>query len=277
MPLLFPYNYHTHSTYCDGRATLAEMAEAAYKLGFQGLGFTGHLYDRRAARWSMSEEGAARYRSDIARLKEEYRGRMEILCGCEADLWTTDDLSVYELIIASVHCFKEGDVFTMVDQKPEDLQGLADRLAGGDMYRLAQLFYEMEASIPERFKRVDIIGHLDYFTKFNRGNFLLDETDPRYIKAYNDALDALMPLDAVFEVNVSPFYRGKLDRFYPSDAIIKEIFRRGGRITIAGDCHYTENLYQAFDKAIEAVTTIGFRSAVVFTENGPKEVGLLCR
>ena len=274
MELRFPYNYHTHSTYCDGHDSLETMAAAACEMGMKGLGFTGHLYDRRAAYWSMSEEGVLPYKKDIAALKEQYRGRMEILCGCEADLWTTDDLSGYELVIASVHCFKEGDTFTMVDQKPQDLFDLADRLAGGDMYQLARLFYEMEASIPQRFKKVDIIGHLDYLTKFNKANALLDETDPRYIRAYNDALDALMPLDSVFEVNVSSFYRKRLDRFYPSDAILRAIFERGGRITITGDCHETSNLCLAYDPAIDLVKSIGFKSAVIFTENGPKEVGI---
>lgn len=35
---------HNHTTWCDGKNTPEEMAEAAWKLGFTDLGFSGHTY-----------------------------------------------------------------------------------------------------------------------------------------------------------------------------------------------------------------------------------------
>ena len=273
MPLEFPYNFHTHSVYCDGHATLPEMAKAAYDMGFKGLGFTGHIYDRRAARWSMTEDGCVKYREEIAKLKKEYEGRMTILAGAEADLWTTDDLSPYDFVIGSVHCFYLGGRFIMTDQKVQDLTDTANEFFGGDIYGLLKHFYELEAKVAEM-QRVDMIGHLDYVSKFNQMTPLFDENDRRYIEAWQGALDALMPLDVPFEINTSPFYRKRMDRFYPSRPIIEEIFRRGGRISITGDCHGTDNLYQGFPKAIALAKDIGFKKASIFTEKGEEEVGL---
>ena len=35
-------NYHTHSTYCDGKASPREMVDFAVAHGFTALGFSGH-------------------------------------------------------------------------------------------------------------------------------------------------------------------------------------------------------------------------------------------
>ena len=37
-------NYHTHTKYCDGKNTVAEMTKAAFDKGFTHLGFSGHGY-----------------------------------------------------------------------------------------------------------------------------------------------------------------------------------------------------------------------------------------
>lgn len=39
---MFYSNAHTHSTWCDGKDTLEDMAQAAIDLGFTDLGFTCH-------------------------------------------------------------------------------------------------------------------------------------------------------------------------------------------------------------------------------------------
>ena len=39
---MFYSNAHTHSTWCDGKDSLEDMAQAAIDLGFTDLGFTCH-------------------------------------------------------------------------------------------------------------------------------------------------------------------------------------------------------------------------------------------
>ena len=53
-------NYHTHSVYCDGRDTPAEMAQAAFDLGFGALGFSGHR-DPAFSPCGMTREKEAAY------------------------------------------------------------------------------------------------------------------------------------------------------------------------------------------------------------------------
>ena len=274
--LAFPYNFHTHTLFCDGNDDPEEMAAAAYDKGFKCLGFSGHLYvDGTSV--SMSGESIKAYCEAISDLKRAYEGRMSILCGAEADFFDNHDLSWCDYVIQSVHDFRlviDGETFYVpTDHKPEILEDMVSRYYGGDWYRMCRDFYEMEGRIAEK-DRVDIIGHFDYITKFNGIHAYFDESDPRYVDAWMGALDRLVPLEKPFEINTAPFYRGMRKTPYLSPAILSELKRRKGLITISGDVHSKERLYQGFPEAIELARAAGFDSAVIMTENGPREVGI---
>ena len=65
-------NFHTHTTFCDGRDTPEAMVRAALAKGFDALGFSSHS--------EMLRDPAA-YVAEIRALAERYRGRIRILCG----------------------------------------------------------------------------------------------------------------------------------------------------------------------------------------------------
>ena len=52
-------NFHTHTRYCDGKDSPAELAEAAFALGFRALGFSGHSFTPFDP-YGMTPENAAR-------------------------------------------------------------------------------------------------------------------------------------------------------------------------------------------------------------------------
>ena len=53
---------HTHTTWCDGKNTPAEMAAAALDCGLRTLGFSGHIYTPADTSYCMSPEGTEEYR-----------------------------------------------------------------------------------------------------------------------------------------------------------------------------------------------------------------------
>ena len=59
-------NYHTHTKYCDGKNTVAEMTKAAFDKGFTHLGFSGHGYTDFDESYCMSRENIQNYLRDIA-------------------------------------------------------------------------------------------------------------------------------------------------------------------------------------------------------------------
>ena len=72
-------NYHTHSTYCDGKSSLEETVLAAIERGFSALGFSGHGYTEFDVRTSMTDTRG--YISEVKRLKEAYKNKIQIYEG----------------------------------------------------------------------------------------------------------------------------------------------------------------------------------------------------
>ena len=51
----------------------------------------------------MTKSRTALYRAQVAKLKERYAGKLDILCGLEWDLYSDDDPAAYDYFIGSVH------------------------------------------------------------------------------------------------------------------------------------------------------------------------------
>ena len=73
---------HNHTAWCDGKNTPEEMAEAAWKLGFTDLGFSGHTYVD-FADFGIRDELA--YAAMLRQLGEQFAGRMRFGGGVELD------------------------------------------------------------------------------------------------------------------------------------------------------------------------------------------------
>ena len=58
-------NYHTHTKFCDGDNTAEEMVQRALDLGFEHLGFSGHMDPDIHMDWPS-------YVVEIDRLKKKY-------------------------------------------------------------------------------------------------------------------------------------------------------------------------------------------------------------
>ena len=77
---------HTHSDLCDGRDPLEAMAAAAFNAGVRYFGASGHSHTPIPHdAGNVLPEDLTDYRTRLERLREEYRGRMEVLLGIEQD------------------------------------------------------------------------------------------------------------------------------------------------------------------------------------------------
>ena len=65
-------NYHTHTTFCDGKNTPKENAEEALKKGFDILGFSAHSLYPHSSDWHMPVEEHKNYFDSIRALAKEY-------------------------------------------------------------------------------------------------------------------------------------------------------------------------------------------------------------
>ena len=259
---------HCHSTMCDGKNTLQDMASAACAQGLTTLGFTGHSYTQRDREYCMSPSRTAQYKATIAKLKAEYRGKVDILCGIEWDILSEDKRTGYDYWIGSAHHLygKNTGKYYEIDFRPQDLWDCinddfdADPLAAVEAY-----FAEVEKVAA---LKPDILAHIDLIKKLNANGEFFDEESPRYKAAALKALQAAKANDCLLELNPGGVYRGYRKDFYPGPWLLGEWQKMGGKVIITSDSHDINSLTYGFDEAAAAIKAAGFTSVQVLTGNG---------
>ena len=259
---------HCHSTMCDGKNTLQDMASAACAQGLTTLGFTGHSYTQRDREYCMSPSRTAQYKATIAKLKAEYKGKVDILCGIEWDILSEDKRTGYDYWIGSAHHLygKNTGKYYEIDFRPQDLWDCinddfdADPLAAVEAY-----FAEVEKVAA---LKPDILAHIDLIKKLNAKGEFFDEESPRYKAAALKALQAAKDNDCLLEVNTGGVYRGYRKDFYPGPWLLGEWQKMGGKVIITSDSHDIASLTYGFDEAAAAIKAAGFTSVEVLTGHG---------
>lgn len=268
-------NLHTHTVFGDGRNTPEEMVLGALSSGCTSLGFSEHSplppgLDPEG--WTMRAEEAGAYRAEVLRLREKYRGKIELFLGLEQDLDSPPPAEDYDYLIGSVHSVAADGLLLSVDNTPETFVQAVREHFGGDFFAFARAYYRRVAAVAET--GCQILGHLDLVTKFNEGGRLFDAEDARCRAAALEALEAAMERDMIFEINTGAMSRGCRSAPYPAPSLLKAIRAGGGRICLTSDSHSAQTITHAFPQAAELALACGFREAWVLAEGGFRPVGL---
>ena len=250
-------NFHTHTCFCDGSNTAQEMADRAYAIGLTHLGFSGHMDP------DIRMDLAA-YDAEIRRLRDLYRGRMDILRGVELDiLYRPQDeeearlLQGMEYLIGSTHFIEaDGELFAVDDTRDRLVRGCEDHF-GGDWYRMAGAYYDLEARVYDRL-HCSFVGHFDLITRFNDELRTIDESDPRYYGPALEAMEYLVSEGVPFEINCGAVNRGRKAELYPNRFLLKNLRQMGGEILISSDAHHRDLLDGGFDIAVQTALECGF-------------------
>lgn len=260
MPLLA--NFHTHTTFCDGKNTAEEMVEQALSLGFTQLGFSGHMDP------DIHMDINA-YFDEIHRLRDLHKDRLEILCGVELDnVYDPKCADGADYIIGSTHFLDvRSDIPMSVDNTEEYMACLANEFFGGDYYELSKAYYELEAQVYNRL-HCDIVGHFDLVTRFNDEMHFLDENEPRYWIPALTAMEHLVRQGVPFEINCGAVNLKRKKELYPNLFLLRHLREFGGEIFINSDAHQKEFLNGGFDQAVRAAIECGFTHVNIFTKEG---------
>ena len=99
---------HTHSTWSDGRDTIADMVGAARQLGYEYLAITDHS-ERAAASRTLAAGDVSRQRDEIDAIRESVRD-IDVLHGIEVDIMKAGRLDFadvvlekFDIVLASLH------------------------------------------------------------------------------------------------------------------------------------------------------------------------------
>ena len=298
------FNLHTHSIYSDGKSQPREIVEEAVRQGFSTLGFSEHSPLPFDNNFSVKSENMPRYVAEIAQLNEEYKDKIEIYCGLEADYLTgisepfavTKEKYHLDYLIGGVH---------LVVNKPEDIapntllagadpqsptpinteeiwfidgpkwevydEGL-QRLFGGDIRRAVRRFFEQTNEMIEN-EPFDIIAHFDKIKMHNRERYF-HEDEPWYRKLALETIDLIHEKGLVMEINTRGIYKKRYNGFYPSPWLMKEACKMGIPAIISADAHHFSEISLEFEAGEEALKQAGYRSVVNYKDGQWVEVVL---
>lgn len=261
-------NYHTHTTFCDGTDTAEDMVKAAIALGFEHLGFSGHID-------SYARVDKKKYYAELNCLEQIYGDKIEILRGIELDnTENPNEADEAEYVIGSTHYLNmppiDGEMLS-VDGSVENVHRLAETYFSGDYYALSRAYYEFEAQVYDRLHPT-FIGHFDLVTRFNdlspeMGGHFLDENDPRYLTPALDAIEHLVRCGVPFEINCGAVNRGRKHFPYPAPPLMRALHSFGAEILISADAHQKEKLNGGFDAALELAREVGFDHVNILTRD----------
>lgn len=260
-------NLHTHTTYCDGDNTPEELVCEAIKLGFSGIGFSGHSYTDFAPEDSMTVQGTDLYIKHINKLKKAYAEQIDIFLGLEVDYYSSVDLSSYDYLIGSVHYLYMNEKYICADGTISDVKAVIDKYFNGNGLNYARKYYETLSLLPNHGK-IDIIGHFDLITKHLERESLFDTQTKEYQNIVINTLEALSGKIPFFEVNTGAIANGFRTTPYPSLFVLKQLKRLGYGAIISSDCHDCTLLDYGFDKAKEWLKIAGFNEYYILTSNG---------
>ena len=248
-------NLHTHSIFCDGNNTPEEIVLSAIDKGFSYIGFSGHGYTPYDLRYCMKDtEG---YISEILRLKEKYRDRIQIYLGIEEDAFSLVDRGRFDYIIGSSHYYIKNGVYLPIDSSYDHFKQC---LVAFDynVIEMAEEYYSAFCAYIKQ-RRPDIIGHFDLITKFDELDSPLFKDNREYEKIVEGYIREAIKADCIFEVNTGAITRGVRSTVYPAENLLYILKKENAKIILGADSHSVETIDGCFAETRKYLYDLGFR------------------
>ena len=256
------YNFHSHTQFCDGKASMEEMIRAAVDRGISVYGFSPHSPIPIHSPCNMSFEKVDEYLSEAQRLKNEFEGRCRIFTGMEIDFLGTDWGPSHPYFINLPLDFRIGSVHFIPSQEgiPTDIDGsyLSFEKKMEDYFH-ADIRYVVDTFFSQSLKMLelggfDILGHLDKIA-MNASLYSPGiEDEPFYKRHIYDMIDAVRDSGIIVELNTKHFTR--FGRFYPRRDIVRELMKLGVKIIVNSDAHTPDGICRSRNEGFEIIETL---------------------
>lgn len=253
----YSYNLHSHTQFCDGRADMATMAEAAVNCGLEIYGFTPHSPVNVESKCNMTRESVAEYLDEANRLREMYDGQMQLLTGMEVDRIDHDfgpHLDYFQdhpldYRIGSIHFVKDRDgVPWDCDGRFERFKTYLDGPFHGDVRYVVEKYLEEILRMIED-GGFEILGHFDKIV----GN--ASQADPTledqswYKALIDDIIRNAVDAGLAIEINTKAFE--EKGRFFPAERWWNKLRLAGVVPIINSDAHYPDRIQAGRQVAIK--------------------------
>lgn len=264
------YSYHVHSTFSDGQNTPKEIVLAAIESGFVSIGFSDHGFTDYDLRYCMKDE--AGYIAEIRRLKEKYKGQIQVYLGVEEDAFCPLCREKFDYIIGSCHYILKDGAYYPIDSNYEYFKKCL-ALFDGDPIALAASYYGCFCKyIRER--KPDIVGHFDLITKFDELDESLFLHNPHYTALAEKYIAEAAQSGCVFEINTGAMARNLRTTPYPYENLLYILQKNKSPILLSSDSHSVDTLAFGFEETKKFLKDIGFGKTMVLVDNAFCEVDL---
>lgn len=252
--------YHNHTSFSDGKATIAEMCDAAIAQGIDELGISDHacvMPDRSVPAWSIDGAQIDAYIRALRDAQPIAAARGLILrAGLEVD-WFPETREAtaallagldLDFLIGSVHF----DGTFGIDGSPHAWKRLSEDERNAHHRAYWTHIRDMAAS-----GMFDIVGHIDLSKKFG----YLPTVDLSV--EIDAALDVIADGGMVVEINTAGWHKPCHDA-YPTLDILKRCHARDIRVTISSDAHRPADLVRDFGPAADRLSQAGYTEVARF-------------
>lgn len=271
---MFPYNFHTHSKYCDGHGEIDDYARAAIALGFKAYGASSHAPIPFPNNYAIRLEQLDDYIADVRRARATYADRLEIALGMELDIIPGIQEHFLQHVVPRGIDYFIGSVHFVGDRTedglPWEFDAGADNFAHGwekyfarDTRRMVAEFYERERMVPDFVPGIAVVGHMDRIKRFNYNNQYFNEQDSWYQDAVAATLQTFARADIIVELNTAGWRTPTADAF-PSDWIVRRCRELGIRMTLSTDAHTIDVLTADHERGLARLRDAGYKELWVW-------------
>lgn len=247
-------NFHTHSTFCDGKNTPEEVVINAIEKGFLSIGFSSHAYTEFDLRYCMKDtEG---YIAEINRLKNKYKDQIQIYLGVEEDAFQPVDRRKFDYIIGSSHYFHVNNKYLPIDSNREYFIKCLEEF-NYNIPLLTETYYSTFCDYIVK-RKPDIIGHFDLITKFDELSESLFLNNKEYNNIAEKYIKKIASLGCYFEVNTGAIARNLRTSPYPKENLLYILKKHGTGLVLASDSHVIDTLDFQFEDIACYLREIGF-------------------
>ncbi len=266
-------NYHTHTTFCDGKCSAEEMVLSAIDRNFSALGFSSHSMFPHASDWHMPGKDHQKYFDTIRALQKKYSDKIKIYCGLEADYipglscdfdWQFGRFNP-DYLIGSVHYLTGERGFFTVDESAQGVRSGLDRVFAGNGKKAVCEYFSRQREML-RTQKFLILGHADLVRIRNAELRFFDEGESWYKKEIKATAKAAASAGVIVEINTGGIARRNIDDVYPSAEFLDYLHQADVPVTFSSDAHAADTLDAAFDRAELAAVRAGYTETAYFED-----------
>ena len=261
-------NYHSHCTYCDGKAPADDFVKQAIAEGFYSYGVSSHAPLPFSTNWTMKAEDMSSYIAEINVLKAKYDGQIQLYVGLEIDYLDelhNPSMPYFQNLdldyrIGSVHLVRDfqDEIADLDVSSPFFKDMIRDRFENDLVGVIKKYFSQKKAMI--RLGGFDFVGHIDKIS-MNASFCESGVTEqPWYKQEIAELFEEVKKANQMIEINTKAFTTKGL--LFPNKEHFGLIKEMQIPVLVNSDSHYIEKINDGRRDALQLLHKAGIKEVM---------------